>query len=122
MSYRVVSSRLQVVDKLDDPAGYRAYLAMLGQKHAWYEAEPRFLDHMGLMFLTAIQPILEKEVRKRNRELERERERERERNSSVARSGAGLPARIAMQHLNLFMSKKNLPTQNIRICQLATLD
>ena len=36
---------------------------MLGQKHLAYEADPFFMDHMGLMFITAIKPILTKEVK-----------------------------------------------------------
>lgn len=47
---------------LDEPERYKTYLSILGQKHTMYEAEPRFMDQMGLMFITAVKPLLEKEV------------------------------------------------------------
>ena len=50
------------MDRIDDPAGYRNYLSILGQKHVFYEARPKYLGQMGFMFLAAIKPILEKEV------------------------------------------------------------
>ena len=52
----------QVVDRLDDPSSYLSYLSILGEKHIMYEADPESMDQMGFMFLTAIKPILEKEV------------------------------------------------------------
>jgi len=52
----------QVVNRIDQPKSYLGYLAILGQKHFMYEANPEFMDQMGYMFLAAIKPILEAQV------------------------------------------------------------
>eukprot|EP00095_Tigriopus_kingsejongensis_P001661 maker-scaffold670_size114954-snap-gene-0.19 protein:Tk01661 transcript:maker-scaffold670_size114954-snap-gene-0.19-mRNA-1 annotation:"dual specificity mitogen-activated protein kinase kinase 5-like" len=54
--------RIHVVHNIDEPTVYIKYLTMLGQKHVMYEAEPQYLNQMGFMFLSAIQPLLEKEA------------------------------------------------------------
>jgi len=51
-----------VIERIDDPESYIGYLTILGQKHVMYEAEPKYIDQMGYMFLSSIKPILEKEV------------------------------------------------------------
>ena len=62
-AHRVVSVIRKIVAKLDDPPGYLKYLKILGSKHIMFDADVKYIKQMGYMFLSAIQPTLEKEVK-----------------------------------------------------------
>ena len=68
-AHRVVAVIKKVVTKIDEPAGYLNYLKILGAKHIMYEADVKYIKQMGYMFLSAIQPTLQKEVRSENRPI-----------------------------------------------------
>lgn len=61
-AHRVVSVIRKVVGKLDEPSVYLNYLKILGGKHIMFDADVKYIKQMGYMFLSAIQPTLEKEV------------------------------------------------------------
>ena len=65
-AHRVVSVIRKIVVKLDDPPGYLKYLKILGSKHIMFDADVKYIKQMGYMFLSAIQPTLEKEVTNTN--------------------------------------------------------
>ena len=61
-AHRVGSVIRKVVGKLDEPSVYLNYLKILGGKHIMFDADVKYIKQMGYMFLSAIQPTLEKEV------------------------------------------------------------
>ena len=61
-AHRVVSVIRKIVGKLDEPSVYLNYLKILGGKHIMFDADVKYIKQMGYMFLSAIQPTLEKEV------------------------------------------------------------
>ena len=61
-AHRVVSVIRKIVGKLDETSVYLNYLKILGGKHIMFDADVKYIKQMGYMFLSAIQPTLEKEV------------------------------------------------------------